>query len=51
MKAETKSVRINNTSLTVEQAISYARLRYSDYIKILDYDYFDWLEWTKLHKN
>jgi len=46
-----KPIRINNTNLSVEQAISYARLKYPDYTKTLDYDYIDWLEWTKVHKN
>ena len=37
-----KLIRINNTYLTIEQAISYAVLkRFADYIEVLDYDWLD----------
>jgi len=52
MKDDDILIRVGNAYLTVEQAISYARLkRFTDYIEALDYDYIDWLEWLKLHKN
>jgi len=47
-----KRICINNVNLTIEQAVSYAILkRFVDYVEALDYDYIDWLEWTKIHRN
>jgi len=44
---------MNIDNLTTKQIISLAILkgRYADYIKLLDYDAIDWMEWTKIHRN